>query len=105
MVLISSALEELVMIVSFKDDAEITFSEKDLPVDGRKHNHPLYIRAELKGFVVPYMMVDDSFSINVYPLKVLAELEVGKEDLTRSVLIIKTYDDSKGTVEVLSRQL
>lgn len=50
MVSTDSTPQELAMLVGFKDDAEISFSEKDLPADGRKHNRALYIRAEVKGF-------------------------------------------------------
>ena len=46
----------------------ITFSNADLPVEGRNHNRALFILAEVKGKITSYVMVDDGSTINVCPL-------------------------------------
>ena len=96
---IKSTPKELVILVGFKDSVDISFSNKDLINLGKKHNRALYIQAEVKGFVVPCVMVDDGSTINVCPFKVLEKLNMTKEDLTKSNMVIKAYDESKRAVE------
>ena len=45
------------------------------------------------------MMVDDRSAINIYPLQILPNLEVKVEELTKSDLVIRAYDDSTRSVE------
>ena len=40
-------------------------------------------------------MVDDSSTINVYPLRLLHKFGMNVEDLEESNVIIQAYDDSK----------
>ena len=45
------------------------------------------------------MMVDDGSAINVYPLQILPNLGVKVEELTKSDLVIRAYDDSTRSIE------
>ena len=74
----------------------ITFSDADLPVEGRNHNRALFISAEVKGKRTSYVMVDDGSAINVCPLQILPNLVVKIEELTKSDLVIRAYNDSTG---------
>ena len=76
----------------------ITLSDTDLPVEGRNHNRALFIPAEVKGKRTSYVMVDDGSVINVYPLQILPNLGVKVEELTKSDLVIRAYDDSTRSV-------
>ena len=77
----------------------ITFSDIDLPVEGRNHNRALFILAEVKGKRTSYVIVDDWFAINVYPLQILPNLGVKVGELAKSDLVIRAYDDSTRSVE------
>ena len=44
-------------------------------------------------------MVDDGSTINICPLQILPNLGVKVEELTKSDLIIKAYDDSTRSVK------
>ena len=44
-------------------------------------------------------MVDDGFAINVCPLQILPNLGVKVEELIKSDLVIRAYDDSTRSVE------
>ena len=77
----------------------ITFSDADLPVEGRNHNRALFIPAEVKGKRTSYVMVDNESVINVYPLQILPNLGVKIEELMKSDLVIRVYDDSTRSVE------
>ena len=77
----------------------ITFSDADLPEEGRNHKRALFIPAEIKGKRTSYVMVDDGSAINVCPLQILPNLGVKVEELTKSNLVIRAYDDSTRSVE------
>ena len=87
-----------------KGTPQITFSDDELPAEGKNHNRPLFIRAEVMGKRTSCVMVDDGSSINVCPLKILARLGVKPTDLNPSNMTIKAYDDSERGVEVLLHQ-
>ena len=61
----------------------ITFSDEDLPMEGRNHNRALFIPAEVRGKRTSYMMVDDGSAINTCPLQILPNLGVKVEELTK----------------------
>ena len=73
----------------------ITFLDEDLPPQGRIHNHPLFIQAIVRFKKTSYVMLDDSFAINVCPLRLLQKFEMNVENLEESNVIIRAYDDSK----------
>ena len=77
----------------------ITFSDADLPVEGRNYNRALFIPAEVKKKRTSYVMVDDGSAINVCPLQILPNLGVKVKELTKSDLVIRAYDDSTRSVE------
>ena len=68
-------------------------------MEGRNHNKALFILAEVKGKRTSYVMVDDGSAINVYPLQILPNLGVKVEELTKSDLVIRAYDDSTRSME------
>ena len=77
----------------------ITFSDADLPVEGKNYNRTLFIPAEVKGKRTSYVMVDDGSTINVCPLQILPNLGVKVEELTKSDLVIRAYDDSTRSIK------
>ena len=77
----------------------ITFSDADLPEEGRNHTRALFIPAEVKGKRTSYVMVDDGFAINVCPLQILPNLGVKVEELMKYDLVIRAYDDSTRSME------
>ena len=68
-------------------------------MEGRNHNRALFIPAEVKRKRTSYMMVDNGSAINVCPLQILPNLGVKVEELTKSDLVIRAYDDSTRSVE------
>ena len=91
--------EAMVAKVIENKQGVITFSDADLPVEGRNHNRALFIPVKMKGKRTSYVMVDDGSTINVCPLQILPNLGVKVEELTKSDLVIRAYDDSTRSVE------
>ena len=91
--------EAMVAKITENKQGVITFSDADLPIEGRNPNRALFIPAEVKGKRTSYVMVDDGSAINIYPLQILLNLGVKVEELTKSDLVIRAYDDSTRSVE------
>ncbi|KAF2322611.1 hypothetical protein GH714_022501 [Hevea brasiliensis] len=85
-------------VVLIEDGGHITFSDHDLPAEGRNHSRALFVTAEVGGWKVPCVMIDDGSAINVCPLKILPKLGISMSELTGSDLVIRAYDDSKRNV-------
>ena len=91
--------EAIVAKITENKQGVITFSDTDLPVEGRNHNRALFIPSEVKGKRTSYVIVEDGSAINVCPLQILPNLGVKVEELTKSDLVIRAYDDSTRSVE------
>ena len=91
--------EAMVARITENKQGIITFSDADLPEEGRNHNKALFILTEVKGKRISYVMVDDGSAINVCPLQILPNLGVKSKELTKSDLEIRAYDDSTRSVE------
>ena len=68
-------------------------------MEGRNHNRALFIPAEVKGKRTSYVIVNNGSAINVCPLQILSNLKVKVEELTKSDLVIRAYDDSTRSME------
>ena len=88
--------EAIVAKVTENKQGVITFSDVDLPAEGRNYNRALFIPAKVRGKRTSYVMVDDGSTINVCPLQTLPNLGVKVEELKKSDLIIRAYDDIQG---------
>ncbi|KAI8559886.1 hypothetical protein RHMOL_Rhmol04G0210600 [Rhododendron molle] len=77
----------------------VTFTERDLPVEGTAHYHPLHITVKCKGLWVPTVLIDNGSTINVCPLKVAYRLRIAKKDFVPSNLAVKAYDSTRRVVE------
>ncbi|KAF2321212.1 hypothetical protein GH714_035597 [Hevea brasiliensis] len=95
--------KEIAKVVLIEDGGHITFSDHDLPAEGRNHSRALFVTTEVKGWKVPCVMRDDGSTINVCSLKILPKLEISMSELTSSNLVIRAYDDSKRNVIGCSR--
>ena len=96
---INATPKAMVAKITENKQGVITFSNADLPVELRNHNRALFILGEVKGKRKSYVMVDNGSAINVCPLQILPNLGVKVEELTKSDLVIRAYDDSTRSVE------
>ena len=91
--------EAMVARITENKQGVITFSDVDLPVERRNHNRALFIPAEVKGKRTSYVMADDGSIINVCQLQILPNLGVKVEELMKSDMVIRAYDDSARSME------
>ena len=91
--------QQLVSSLMQKPERAITFTDEDLPLEGREHYHPLFIKAEIRGKMTCCVMVVNGSAINVCPLKILLRLGLTTADLQPTDVIIKAYNDTKRSVK------
>ncbi|XP_058218591.1 uncharacterized protein LOC131329475 [Rhododendron vialii] len=89
----------IALILPLISKHSITFTERDLPVDGVAHNRLLHITVKCIGHWVPIELINNDSAINVCPLRVAYRLGLTKKDLTSSNLAIKAYDSTRRVVQ------
>lgn len=82
----------------------LTFSDKELPPEGSKHNKPLYISVECREKWMPVVLVDIGSAINVCPSHVAYAIGLKLVDFVPIAQVIRAYDNTSievmGTVQV-----
>ena len=96
---------QIVGLLTETPPGAITFSDEDLPLEGRDHHRALFIKVEVREKMTCCVMVDNGSAINVYPLRVLSKLGLAVADFKPSEVIIKAYDDTRRSVEGTFRAL
>ena len=82
--------------IIFKENA----SMREFPL----HNRPLYVEANIEGKRVRRALVDNGSGVNVIPLPVLEALELSKDRIRKSDLLLSTFQGNPvkvvGTIRV-----
>ena len=76
-----ASLYEMIASLMKAPSNAITFLDKDLALEGRGHNHSLFIQAIVKSKKTSCVMVDDGSTINVCPLRLLYKFGMNVENL------------------------
>ncbi|XVF56240.1 hypothetical protein PTKIN_Ptkin06aG0102900 [Pterospermum kingtungense] len=79
----------------------ITFSDDEIPPDGRGSVKALYITTICKDFILPKVLIDNRSSLNVMPLSVLQKLPVDMKYMKDSNMNVRAFDGTKRAVEGL----
>ncbi|XP_058729509.1 uncharacterized protein LOC131601660 [Vicia villosa] len=76
----------------------LSFSDEDLPQEGRNHNLALHISVSCKEDLLSNVLIDTGSSLNVMPKSTLAKLSYGDTPMRYSNVIVKAFDGSKKSV-------
>ncbi len=101
----TASSEEVLSIMGVENvGVVISFTNKNLPLDGARHNRAPYITIEYFKIKVPRVLVDNGSALNFCPLKTATTLFIKESQLSPSSLTIRAYDNSSrnvmGTFEV-----
>ena len=69
-------------------------SEYHLPQEGSDHTQPLHISIGFLGRRVPFVLLDNGSTLNVYPLATAIALGYGPIDLWSSTQTVRAYDST-----------
>ena len=61
-----------------KPSSIVSFSDSDLPLEGKAHNRPLFIQVVMRAKKTSCVMVDDGSAINIYQLRLLHKFKIGQ---------------------------
>ncbi|OVA05208.1 hypothetical protein BVC80_833g6 [Macleaya cordata] len=80
----------------------ISFSDEDLPSEGARHNRALNITIGWNHLVIPLVLIDNGFGVNICTLEIaklmgLSSADMSFEDAT--VRIVKGFDNGKKSAD------
>ncbi|XP_077228396.1 uncharacterized protein LOC143861353 [Tasmannia lanceolata] len=91
--------DELVSLVTLARTSKVlSFTDEDLPPEGRDHTKPLKITLIYNKKRVPEVLVDNGPTLNVCPLSTTTTLEFGPENFVPSQQGILAYDGTRRDV-------
>lgn len=76
----------------------LTFSNKELPLEGSAHNKPLYISVECREKWVSVVLIDTSSAINVCPSHTAYAIGLRPADFVPTAQVIRAYDNTSREV-------
>jgi len=76
----------------------LTFTEEEIPSDGRGHNKALHISVKCMDHFISHVLVDNGSSLNVMPKTTLNKLPSNGVHLHPSTMVVRAFDGSKREV-------
>ena len=88
----ATTLEGLIHILTSDRATCIVFSDDDFPPEGLDHVRPLYIDVAYLSHQVPSILLDNGYTLNVYPLVTSIALRFSPTDFGPSTQTVRVYD-------------
>jgi len=76
----------------------LTFTEQELPSEGRGHNKGLHISIKCMNHFISRLLIDNGSSLNVMPKATLNKLSTEGIHLRPSTMVVRAFDGSKREV-------
>ena len=76
----------------------LTFTEDEIPLEGRGHNKALYISVKCMDHFTSRVLIDNGSSLNVIPKTTLNKLPSDGIHLRPSTIVVRAFDGSKREV-------
>ena len=69
-------------------DVCITFTDDEIPLEGRDNTKALHITIKCKSHVMPQALLDNGSSLNVMPMSTLSRLSIDLSNLKKSQMVV-----------------
>ena len=79
-------------------DNYISFSDDEIPPNGRESTKALYITTKVKDCTLLKVLIDDGSSLNVMPMSTLQRLPVDMSYMRCSKTMVRAFDGTKREV-------
>jgi hypothetical protein len=73
----------------------LTFSDDELPPEGRGHVKALHITVKTRERIVAKVLIDNGSALNVCPMSTLDKLGIDQSSVRASNMIIKAFDETR----------
>ncbi|KAL0456554.1 UNVERIFIED_CONTAM: hypothetical protein Slati_0994600 [Sesamum latifolium] len=70
----------------------ITFTDEDLLLGSKPHNHPLFVAGYVREQKLNRILIDGGSAVNILPLRILKELGIPIDELSNSRLMIQGFN-------------
>ncbi|RDX82519.1 hypothetical protein CR513_36667, partial [Mucuna pruriens] len=86
------------IIGSLTSSGRLTFSDEEIPAEGRQHNQPLHIAVKCGDYMITKVLIDNGSSLNILPKATLDKLGSIHVQLKASPVIVRAFDGSRRDV-------
>ena len=97
-----SAFEGMVSIVLATN--QISFTDDELPLEGRDHTLSMHIIVKCKDMIVAKVLIDNRSTLNVCPMSILERLNMDTSLILPTTIIIRAFDgilqEMQGKIEL-----
>ena len=76
-------------------DNYISFSDYEIPPNGRCSIKALHITTKVKDCTLPKVLIDNGYSLNVMPLSTLMRLPVDRSYMKHTKTVVKAFDGTR----------
>ncbi|RDX70658.1 hypothetical protein CR513_50083, partial [Mucuna pruriens] len=76
----------------------LSFSEDEVPIEGRSHNQLLHIMVKYGNYMIARVLIDNGSSLNILPKATLEKLYSIGSTLRTSSVVVRAFDGSKQEV-------
>ena len=77
------------------DSGIISFTDDEMPEEGRGHTRALHIAVKTKGMIVSRVLIDNGSALNICPFATLQRLGTDSTTLQNSSVIVRAFDGSR----------
>ena len=71
---------------------QISFTDDELPPDGREHTLPMHIMVKCEDMIVSRVLIDNGSVLNVCPMSTIECLNVNTSLIRLTTMIIRAFD-------------
>ena len=79
-------------------DNYISFSDDEIPPNGRGSTKALHITTKVKDCTLPKVLIDNRSSLNVMPLSTLMRLSVDRSYMKHTKTVVRAFDSTRREV-------
>ena len=80
------------MVTAVLATNQLTFSDDELPPEGRGHVKALHITVKTRERIIVKVLIDNGSALNVFPMSTLDKLRIDKSSVKASNMIIRAFD-------------
>jgi hypothetical protein len=86
------------MVTSILVTNQLTFSDDELPLEGRGHIKALYISVKTNDRIVSKVLIDNGSALNVCPLSTLEKLDIDPTRVRVTSMVVRAFDGTRREV-------
>ena len=79
-------------------DNYISFSDDEIPPNGRSSTKALHITTMVKDYTLPKVLIDNKSSLNVIPSSTLMRLPIDRSYMKHTKTVVRAFDGTRREV-------